>query len=172
MALPLATHPPELPACFWHRKAEALCHAISKRAQRTHPSMAVVTATLLLQKEREADRRHRSPVRAQIQTKKQTVFCLFGFLGFFYCFYVSSSFSSVSVSQVLSMSKYGHTHRHACTRTHTHPHCLSLSPLFISSMLHCIICGSTMAVDIATLIIYYKVTHNDVTITSGKLTCV
>lgn len=145
MALPLATQAPELPACSWHRKAEALCHAISKRAQGTHPSMAVATAALLLQEEGEADRRHGSPVKAQTQTKKQTGF----FVWLFFSLLFLSSFSSVSVSQVLSMSKYG-TH----TLTHTQPHCLSLSPLLISLMLHCIICGRMMAVDIATLMIW------------------
>lgn len=147
---------------FGVNKLEALSHAAWKRAQRTHPSMAVAAAAPFLQEEGEADGRHESLVKPRYrQRNKQTAFFSF-FLFSFYSLCFILFFSSVNVSQVLSMSKYG---THTLTHAHAFSLCVTLSPLFIS-MLHSIICGNM----IAGLIIEYKMTHDDVT--SSKLTCV
>lgn len=74
---------------------------------------------------------------SKLRYRQRNKLLFFSFYFFLKHFYVSSTSSSVSVSHVLSMSKYGpRTH----TRTHTSSLSVTLPPLFISLMLHCIIC--------------------------------
>lgn len=113
---------------FGMKRLEALCHAISKRAQRTHPSMAAGAAALVLQKEGEADGLHKSLVKPRYRQRNKQFFFLVFF--FFFTVFMSHPLFHLSVSaRSLAWVSMEHTHTHPSIHFHCLSHChLSLSP--------------------------------------------